>query len=329
MSTFPFDNQWYVVCTSSEIRKGHKTGVTLHGQHITLWRKQDGSLAAIDARCPHMSASLSIGRVIDDKVECPYHGLLFNAEGQCTKVPRQDEAIAISPRLCNRSYAIQEFDSWVFIFWAATNTPLEPLHYFEHIKRSNTRLVHVTTWRDWPVHISRAVENTVDFLHLGTVHRGWLSYFLPPVVNVTCKLEGHHLYAWQSERVGGMESGHVQIVYPGLWMQWLSPKMLIMIAAVPIDENNTRLYLRSSQGLVTLPVLGWLLSGFRHLLDRLALWQDREIVFSQTPNSSDNIKDENLLRADQPIALYRKMRKQFAPKSGQQTTSVEFTGNSE
>jgi phenylpropionate dioxygenase-like ring-hydroxylating dioxygenase large terminal subunit len=315
MNTYPFDNQWYVVCTSPEIRRGRKFGIKLHGRNITVWRKQDGSLAAIDARCPHMSASLSLGRVVDDHVECPYHGLLFNDKGECTKVPRQDASIAISPRLCNRSYAVQENDGWVFIFWATKDTPLTELPYFPHITRSKTKLSHVTSWRDWPVNITRAVENTIDVLHFGAVHRGWLSFLIGPIVETSCKIEGNVLYSWQSEKPHATEGGHVQIMYPNLWLQWLHPKFIIMIAAVPLDENTTRLYLRSSQGLITWPIIGWLLAGFRHLLDVFALWQDSRIVASQIPNNSDNIKTETLLRADSAVAQYRKMRKQFAPKS--------------
>lgn len=46
-------------------------------------------------RCPHRSTPLSLGRVSNGRLECPYHGWQFGAHGLCEKIPtlRGDEPI--------------------------------------------------------------------------------------------------------------------------------------------------------------------------------------------------------------------------------------------
>jgi nitrite reductase/ring-hydroxylating ferredoxin subunit len=46
-----FDNEWYVVCISSEVKRGNKRGITLFGRNIVIWRHSDGHVNALDAKC--------------------------------------------------------------------------------------------------------------------------------------------------------------------------------------------------------------------------------------------------------------------------------------
>ena len=44
----------------------------------------------MEDRCAHRLVPLSTGRVVNDQVECGYHGLRFGADGACAFVPGQD-----------------------------------------------------------------------------------------------------------------------------------------------------------------------------------------------------------------------------------------------
>src|SRR6185369_12000038 len=55
--------------------------------HLALARAADGTLAALEDRCPHRNAPLSAGRVAGSAVECGYHGWRFDAAGQCVAIP--------------------------------------------------------------------------------------------------------------------------------------------------------------------------------------------------------------------------------------------------
>lgn len=42
--------------------------------------------------CPHRSASLSLGDVVEDCITCPFHGFRFDPTGGCSLVPETGRA---------------------------------------------------------------------------------------------------------------------------------------------------------------------------------------------------------------------------------------------
>ena len=80
---------WFPVAMSTEL-KAKPLHRELCGIAIVLYRLKDGSVACLHDRCPHRSAPLSHGRVVNGDIECPYHGWRFNGEGHCTLVPFHD-----------------------------------------------------------------------------------------------------------------------------------------------------------------------------------------------------------------------------------------------
>ena len=52
-----------------------------------LYRKADGTPAALEDACPHRKLPLSMGRIKGDHLECGYHGLTVDCHGQWVKVP--------------------------------------------------------------------------------------------------------------------------------------------------------------------------------------------------------------------------------------------------
>lgn len=80
------NNAWYVAAWGREIGQGLHP-VKMLDEEIVLYRKRDGSLAALEDACPHRKLPLSMGRLKGDEVECGYHGLTFDCTGTCTRVP--------------------------------------------------------------------------------------------------------------------------------------------------------------------------------------------------------------------------------------------------
>jgi hypothetical protein len=83
----PFEDQWYVVALSEEIRTGKKKPVRLFGQEIVVWRHNDGHLGAIDSRCPHM------GALWQDKKP------LFSVRPICTEDARSEVLMEFGPHV--------------------------------------------------------------------------------------------------------------------------------------------------------------------------------------------------------------------------------------
>jgi vanillate O-demethylase monooxygenase subunit len=47
-------------------------------------------VVALDDRCCHRAAPLSMGRVEGDDIRCMYHGMKFSADGKCIQIPGQE-----------------------------------------------------------------------------------------------------------------------------------------------------------------------------------------------------------------------------------------------
>lgn len=80
-------NSWYVAGYGSELTEGRLLSRTLLGERIVMFRASEGEPAAIQDRCPHRFAPLSMGSVEGDTVRCVYHGLAFNRVGKCVDNP--------------------------------------------------------------------------------------------------------------------------------------------------------------------------------------------------------------------------------------------------
>ena len=86
---------WYVASWSHEI-KDRLIRITVMEENIVLFRSKDGIISALEDRCPHRSLPLSRGKLINDSIQCGYHGMTFGLDGKCIRIPGQD----IIPSTC-------------------------------------------------------------------------------------------------------------------------------------------------------------------------------------------------------------------------------------
>ena len=97
-------NAWYVAAWSDEI-ENRPFSRRILGEPVVMFRKSDGTAVALLDRCPHKLAPLSMGRVIEDRLQCGYHGLEFDGAGQCVRAPGQPR---IPPQARVRSFPTVE-----------------------------------------------------------------------------------------------------------------------------------------------------------------------------------------------------------------------------
>jgi phenylpropionate dioxygenase-like ring-hydroxylating dioxygenase large terminal subunit len=75
-------NQWYAVLDAKEVKPGKLTGVKRMGEQLVFWRTAEGEMVCMRDLCPHRGVALSTGKLIDDHLQCPFHGFEFKASGQ-------------------------------------------------------------------------------------------------------------------------------------------------------------------------------------------------------------------------------------------------------
>lgn len=109
----PFlQNMWYAAALAADIGAA-PFARTICAEEIVFFRCGDGTVVALEDRCPHRQAPLSLGTVTADRIRCGYHGLVFDAKGVCVDVPGQDQ---IPPQACVRPYPVAERDGWIWIW---------------------------------------------------------------------------------------------------------------------------------------------------------------------------------------------------------------------
>ena len=60
----------------------------LLGEDLVLWRDSGGTPHALRDLCIHRGTALSLGRVVGDRIMCPYHGWQYGGDGVCTLIPQ-------------------------------------------------------------------------------------------------------------------------------------------------------------------------------------------------------------------------------------------------
>jgi len=164
-------NTWYAVAWKEQLAN-RPLGRTVASQHLLLYRRKDGSPAALADTCPHRFAPLSAGRLENDIIECPYHGLKFDSAGRCVFNPHG----AITPRMAIRSYPVIERHG---IIWAwmgdtelADETCVPDLGFMD--ESSTFKTVHnyfgVVSYR-----FDILIDNLLDLSHEDFLHRGSFS----------------------------------------------------------------------------------------------------------------------------------------------------------
>ncbi|WP_455286655.1 Rieske 2Fe-2S domain-containing protein [Cupriavidus necator] len=112
MTTHYPRNCRYVAAMSHEVGR-NLLDRTILNEPVLLYRREDGSVAVIENRCSHRRVSLSLGTLVGDHVQCGYHGLRFDGDGACVRIPAQDR---IPPQACIRAYPVAERDGFVWIW---------------------------------------------------------------------------------------------------------------------------------------------------------------------------------------------------------------------
>src|SRR5215475_7110115 len=106
-------NAWYVAAWSHELEAGRLLARTIIDQPLVLYRTNDGEIVALEDRCCHRFAPLSLGRLEGDELRCMYHGLKFAPDGRCVEIPGQK---LIPQSAFVRHYPLVVRGSWVWLW---------------------------------------------------------------------------------------------------------------------------------------------------------------------------------------------------------------------
>lgn len=114
-------NAWYPVAWLNEIPENGSLARTILDIPMIFFRDEDGKVAALEDTCPHRAAPLSMGKLENCVLQCPYHGLKFNSKGDCVHNPQG----RVSPRAKVPTFPTLEKYCALWI-WAGDESKADP-----------------------------------------------------------------------------------------------------------------------------------------------------------------------------------------------------------
>ena len=320
-------DQWYIVLESSEV--GRKpVGLTRMGEKLVFWRNNAGNIHCAVDRCVHRGVALSTGAIVDDHLQCPFHGFEYDPSGSCGHIPANGRGGIIPAAMRLATYPTYEAHGFIWIWWGQGKPP-EPPTFFDNI--DNT-FFHASVRDPWQAHYSRVIENQLDVVHLPFIHRNTIGRGNRTVVDgplvewksdkMLCTYVFNRVEDGRSPRkpselsAKSASSVHLEFIMPNLWQNHISPEVRILAAFVPVDDGHTLLYLRFYQKFLPVPILGKLVARLAMPSNVYIAHEDRRVVITQQPKASGLKIGEVLIQGDLPIIEYRRKRAELIKNTG-------------
>ena len=158
-------DQWHVVAKSEDVNCDKPVSAKLMGEKIVMWRSENGNINIWKDFCAHRGSPLSLGKVKNCKIVCPYHGWNFDSDGKCVHVPAHPEQKPPSKRVI-LSYAAEE--KYGFI-WASIGTPKNNVPNIPHWDNDEYRKVKAGPY-PYKANALRCLDNFMDASHFPHVH---------------------------------------------------------------------------------------------------------------------------------------------------------------
>ena len=168
-------NAWYVAAWTHEIEPGRIHARTIIDRPLVLYRTADGGIVALEDRCPHRFAPLSLGRLEGDALRCMYHGLKFAPDGKCIEIPGQER---IPQSACVRRFPLQVVGSWVWV-WMGDADKADTAAIPPTIALDDPAYRLQAGQLDYDAHYLLIDDNLLDLSHLSFAHEKTLGMDMP------------------------------------------------------------------------------------------------------------------------------------------------------
>lgn len=315
-----FINFWYPA-EESALLGDDPLKLTMLGQEFVLWRDSAGAAHCISNTCTHRGGSLADGIIDDDCIQCPYHGWLFNGNGDCERIPSLGPLSKIPGRSHIDAYPVEERYGLVFVFLGdqpeAKRPPIMSIPEWGQEGWATVR----TRYR-WNANYVRLVENQSDPSHVEYVHKGFgmagknTDYKVPKIDVQKSEWGAGALVEFHSPELPDKDMKHMQgegrnlsgSGYHGAASTWTNVnfnaqnKFHIYLFALPHTEEDLEIFLISQRNCMLEEERN------KNFLERIliAVEEDRVVVEKLNPTvPSKDAVGEFIVPADDVLMNYR------------------------
>ncbi|WP_373228653.1 Rieske 2Fe-2S domain-containing protein [Cohnella sp.] len=249
--------EWHPVAFSEEIQDA-PIGRILLGERLVLFRNS-ASIHAWKDLCVHRGAALSLGKVVDDTLVCPYHGWRYDGSGACVRIPQQKPEQSITRQACAVTYESLEKHGLVWVRLRPSSSSEIP--YYKEFEDDKFRTVFCGPYA-LNASAPRVIENFLDVGHLAFLHEGYLGDSAFPEIpdyNVTVTDDGirsDEIDLFQPDPDSTGNSGIARYVYEVLkptTARLMKTNPLtgdvfsILFSVMPVEERLSKVYVALSR----------------------------------------------------------------------------------
>jgi phenylpropionate dioxygenase-like ring-hydroxylating dioxygenase large terminal subunit len=323
-------NFWYPVGASEEITNDAPLRVRILSMDFVAYRDTAGIAHVLSDTCIHRGAALGEGKVVGDRVQCPYHGWQYDGSGQCLKIPTLPDDKPPG-RAKVDSYPVQEKYGIVFAFLGdLPESERSPLWEIEEYDADDWRPNKLVVF-EVDYYYERSVENALDPAHNEFVHPkqgtpGMLldfkrtpiemnaigdygSGFMIPYTQLNPE-EGLLNQANQyNDEVVTAGSGYYGPNAVVTWLHFTEENMFHQyFFEAPIDENHTRIFFINMRHFMMDPEHDQQIVDINMQIAQ----EDIDVMEKLSPvRTPETTTKELLVPADEPIMHYRQALKDW------------------
>jgi len=165
-----FEDFWYIIALSEQLQPKTVLARTVLGEWLAIFRGENGEPVALRDRCLHRNSRLSVGKVCNHALQCPYHGWIYDSHGKVIAVPSEGDTLKPSSHRQAKVYATKEQDGYVYVRLADSSsedfTPF-PMPYYGQPGWETVRVIN-----RFQNNVTNCAENFIDIPHTASVHPG-------------------------------------------------------------------------------------------------------------------------------------------------------------
>ena len=164
-----FRRYWLAVSRAEDLTD-IPLAVKVLGEELVLFRDGGGRLGLVGLHCSHRGTSLEYGDIEPGGIRCPYHGWLYDVEGNCLDQPLEPRGSTFCQKVKHLAYPVRELGGLIFAYMGPHKSNPPPLpRYSALVKEDGVRLVLPP--RHWDYSWFNFFENTIDSLHAFFLHK--------------------------------------------------------------------------------------------------------------------------------------------------------------
>lgn len=162
-------NDWHPVAELAQFAHQPVLATRLLGEDLVLWHDGNTYHAWQDL-CIHRGAKLSLGKLVDGCLMCPYHGWTYNTEGRCVRIPAHPTQTPPAKARVHRYLARERYG----LLWVCLGEPSGEIPPFPEWEQPGFVAAVCGPFAHIRANGPRLIENYLDAAHFPFVHGGIL-----------------------------------------------------------------------------------------------------------------------------------------------------------